>query len=68
MPERMTLMGFKPFAPTALFPLLTISGGNLQNNAVSARNYLYKVKQTTLLRCRIATCSPWRHRKCSRCR
>ena len=25
----------------------TISGGNLQNNAVSARNYLYKVKQTT---------------------
>lgn len=45
MPERMTLMGFKPFAPTALFPLLTISGGSLQNNAVSARNYLLKFRK-----------------------
>ena len=44
------------------------SGGNLQNIAVPARDDQYEVKQITLLRCRIATYSPWLRRRYSRCR
>ena len=42
-----------------------ISGGNMQINNVSARNYIHR---TILSQYHTMTCSPWQHRKCSRCR
>lgn len=45
-----------------------ISGGNLQNIAVSARNGIHIIKTFTLIQYHIVICSPWQRRRCSRCR
>ena len=45
--------------------IISNSGGNLQNNAVPARNHIHR---TTSSQYHTMTCSPWQRRRYSHCR